>query len=133
MLIRVLYTSVIADGLSASDVRRIIASSERRNRQLDLTGALLACEGRFAQVLEGQEALVEETLRRITADVRHHTLVIHERMPITRRLFANWDMALIDGDRYEAELQALQEGQLAPSDFLDAMAQWVDQSRWAPR
>lgn len=133
MLIRVLYISSIGEGVSASEIDRLVASARRRNRQLDVTGALLVCDGRFAQVLEGQEILVEELMRKIALDRRHHDVLVRERRSIARRLFADWDLAFIDESRCEQWFLALRDGTLVPDAFMAAMSAWVEEQKAAPR
>lgn len=132
MLLRVLYTSVIGDGVSTADVHRLVAGAQRRNRQLDLTGALLVCDGQFAQALEGQALAVEETMRRIAVDPRHHTLLVHQREVITRRLFSNWAMGLINDSRCDESFRHLRDGRGEPAEFLTSMAEWIDGQNLLP-
>lgn len=132
MLLRVLYVSAIAEGVSRSDIERLTASARRRNRQLDLTGALLVCDGHFVQALEGRESAVGEVMRKISMDHRHHRLEIRDRSLITRRLFADWDMALVDDMRCLAGVRDLIAQRSSVDDFLAAMAAWVDERRTAP-
>ena len=51
MLVRVLCVSSVAAGMTSDGMERLVASAQRRNRQLDLTGALLNGDGRFVQAL----------------------------------------------------------------------------------
>ncbi|MGI8725748.1 MAG: BLUF domain-containing protein, partial [Methyloceanibacter sp.] len=64
------------------------------NEAAHVTGALLATDNRFAQVLEGDRAAVEETYRRICADTRHTDIVMVLMEPIARQ-FPQWSMACI--------------------------------------
>ena len=50
------------------DIADLLLTSRRNNEAAHVTGALLAGDHRFAQVLEGDRAAVEETYRRICAD-----------------------------------------------------------------
>jgi len=132
MLVRVLYVSEVCLGITADDIDRLVANARRRNRQLDLTGALLVCDGHFAQALEGQELLVEETMRKIARDVRHRDLRVQQRAVITQRLFADWDMAFIDNTRCDDAFRGLLAGHLAPEAFLAAMEAWIQERKTAP-
>jgi len=132
MLVRVLYISEVSPGVTASDIDRLVAHARRRNRQLDLTGALLACDGHFAQVLEGQEVLVENLMRKIGMDSRHCNLRVQERDVITHRLFADWDMAWVDEARCSDDFRNLLDGQLAPGGFMMAMGAWIEEHKSAP-
>lgn len=132
MLMRVLYVSAIAPGLLAADIQRLVASARRRNRQLDLTGALLICDGHFVQALEGREEAVDNMMLRIAADPRHSDLLIKQRAPIRLRMFADWDMALVDDFRCRGPLQRVVDGSSPPEQLLEAIRGWVNEQREAP-
>jgi len=57
---------------------------------------LLYRDGNFLQVLEGPEAAVKDTLRRIEQDERHKGILVMKTSPITERNFADWTMAFRD-------------------------------------
>lgn len=91
---RVVYYSKVSAGVRSADIERLIAGARRRNRQLDITGALMVWEGFFVQVVEGRLEAVEETMQRIAKDKRHEGLRILAKEHVQRRLFADWDMGL---------------------------------------
>jgi hypothetical protein len=132
MLMRVLYVSVIAPGLLAADIQRLVASARRRNRQLDLTGALLICNGHFVQALEGREEAVASMMRSIAQDPRHSDLLVKEQAPITLRMFADWDMALVDNSQCHDPLQRVIDGSAPPATLLEAIRGWVNEQKEAP-
>ena len=132
MLVRVLYISEVSPGVTALDIDRLVAHARRRNRQLDLTGALLACDGHFAQVLEGHEVLLEEMMRKIAVDTRHRDLRVLERTVIRQRLFSDWDMAFVDESRCGDDFRNLLAGDLAPGGFMMAMGAWIEDYKTAP-
>lgn len=94
-MISVLYvsTSALYPQNADREVDKIIAGARVRNHSLDLTGALLFTGSRFAQVLEGEEADVDEMLRVIIDDARHRDMIVLGRDSIMTRCFAGWDMA----------------------------------------
>jgi hypothetical protein len=53
---------------------------------------LLYLNGSFMQVLEGEEAAVDETYARILLDDRHTGAMLIEREPIDGRSFGRWSM-----------------------------------------
>ncbi|MGH1591417.1 BLUF domain-containing protein [Methylobacterium phyllosphaerae] len=55
---------------SDDDVRNIVETSQSRNAQLHITGALVASRNRFAQILEGPRAGVDELMESIRRDPR---------------------------------------------------------------
>jgi len=73
-------------------LRSIIAQSIQNNRLEDVTGFLMAGEGRFLQLLEGPANSVEAIYQRITADPRHTDLARIYSGPAERRLFRDWNM-----------------------------------------
>lgn len=77
----------IEDQLSA-----ILKVAQVRNSAVEVTGALLVCNGWFVQELEGPMQPVLETYGRITRDPRHEKLMIIEATPARERHFANWAM-----------------------------------------
>ncbi len=132
MLIRVLYVSEIADAVSAADVSRLVAHAQRKNRQLDLTGALLVCDEHFVQALEGDERAVTRMMEAIAVDGRHHNLVMKGRVPIIRRLFATWDMAFIDDMQCKPALLNLLANRTTPEEFLEVLISWLEDRKNAP-
>jgi hypothetical protein len=78
MLFRPAY---ISTSLLASDKRErehiadILLTLRRNNEEAEVTGALLATNHSFAQVLEGERATVQSTFDRIANDPRHAGIV----------------------------------------------------------
>jgi hypothetical protein len=91
-LIQLSYVSIAAAGLMDADLDQIVESATRKNAENDITGMLLYAEGRFMQLLEGEEQAVLETFARVSLDPRHYDAHITERSPIAARSFANWSM-----------------------------------------
>ncbi|MEM1385432.1 MAG: BLUF domain-containing protein [Pseudomonadota bacterium] len=78
----------------------ILASAERNNPPLGLTGLLLYGEGMFMQCLEGPERSVSLMMERIKADPRHRGAVVLSRGPLSARVFPDWAMGarMLDPD-----------------------------------
>ncbi len=93
------YSSRNAIEDAGGDVRvelnRILSSARRNNPGLDVTGALVFSENRFAQVLEGPEASVDAIYNTIEIDPRHCDVVILKREAIRERTFPRWSMAFV--------------------------------------
>ena len=70
----------------------ILAVAQKRNSAVQVTGALLCCDGWFLQALEGPMVNVLETYGRITRDPRHESASVVEATPTRERLFPNWSM-----------------------------------------
>lgn len=76
----------------AACVDAILRASRKNNPALNVTGALLACDNWFVQVLEGRRIDVETLLDRISADASHMQLRRVLSLPLTERRFARWSM-----------------------------------------
>jgi len=74
-------------------VADIVGTARQRNAQLGVCGALLFTGARFAQVLEGARAAVEELMTSINRDPRHADIVIIQAGEIPRPRFAKWALA----------------------------------------
>jgi hypothetical protein len=73
-------------------LRAILAKSIHNNRLVDVTGFLVAGEGRFLQLLEGPADSVQATYDRIALDPRHADLALIASGRADRRLFRDWNM-----------------------------------------
>jgi hypothetical protein len=96
-MFRLIYTShsLIDAGRERPELGEIFTTARRHNRELGITGALLATEDAFAQVLEGEETAVRELYERISRDGRHEQLSLRESGPVDGRVFGRWAMARV--------------------------------------
>lgn len=95
MLIRLIYASRTAGVLTPLDVRDIVQRSQRNNRRLGITGALLLSNGIFLQCLEGDHIAVNALYHRILLDARHTDPAILSFTEIDSRMYAEWSMGLV--------------------------------------
>ena len=85
--------SLIPPAAKAEAMRDIVRVAQARNAGLGVTGALIATEGHFAQLLEGPDDAVDEVMVSVSRDPRHTEVrVIHDGR-IDRRRFPKWSMA----------------------------------------
>lgn len=91
-MIRVIYVSTAVGELTPSDIESILDASARNNGAAGVTGMLLFAGGTFMQVLEGEQAAVEQTYERIGRDPRHCNLFEMSREDVSEREFARWHM-----------------------------------------
>ena len=91
-----IYTSVEVAPLDPSELKSILDVARSRNAKRSVTGMLLHSAGTFFQVLEGDDAVLNELFASIAADPRHKrvTKIIDE--PIARRDFADWSMGFAE-------------------------------------
>jgi hypothetical protein len=76
----------------AEELKQILASAIRSNSENGLTGGLVFNRKFFAQVLEGEDVAVMQTLARIYKDRRHSDIAIAGKMVVSERLFGAWSM-----------------------------------------
>ena len=97
-LVRLVYisASLLADDPNERrQIADILLTSRRNNEESKVTGALLATDHNFSQVLEGERDAVEATYERIARDPRHKDIVLILYESIEVRRFPDWTMAWI--------------------------------------
>ncbi len=101
-LTQLIYVSHLVNE-DESMIAAILESAVRRNKQNGITGMLLYAPGEFIQVLEGDEAAVQETYDRIFLDQRHSyvTCLLHEAA--SERHFPQWNMGYKALRRHDIE------------------------------
>ena len=92
MLIQLLYSSKASASLAPAELTAILDQSVINNQANQITGLLLYRDGCFLQLLEGEEAVVEATFRRIGQDRRHHQVESLFRTECKQREFGHWYM-----------------------------------------
>ncbi len=85
--------SLVTGQTGETAVADIVGIARQRNAELGVRGALLFTGARFAQVLEGSRAAVEELMTSIDRDPRHTDIVIIQAGDIPRPRFAKWALA----------------------------------------
>jgi hypothetical protein len=85
-------SSRIAGDIDA-EIERIVAQSRRKNKRLEITGAMIRTGNRFAQYVEGPSAAIAALRDMVMADPRHHDIVTLEEGTLSERRFAGWSLA----------------------------------------
>ena len=90
----ILYTSEFCGPVAQlhRELPSIIASSQRNNPAVDVTGVMFYQQLRFLQLLEGPEENVRGVMARITRDQRHSNVKILFDEPAFERGFPDWSM-----------------------------------------
>lgn len=104
---RVVYTSRVQDRLSAADLMAIYDASRRNNGVDGVTGVLWVENGHFLQLIEGPQESVDLAFSRIMEDSRHGEIVVLEDAFQDKRVFADWAMAGLPGERPADALERL--------------------------
>lgn len=94
-MIALLYvsTSMLPPAQAEAEVAAIVRRCEPRNIARGLTGAIVFTGTHFAQLIEGEEAVVETLLSSLRLDPRHADLTVVDRRDIATRRFASWSVA----------------------------------------
>jgi hypothetical protein len=85
--------------MTSEDVEAIGRQAEENNRELGLTGFLMASGGLFYQLLEGPPEVVDQVYANILDDDRHSDVILlSSDGPLPRRAFPDWSMKTVDLD-----------------------------------
>jgi hypothetical protein len=124
-MIRLLYVSQAASGITEEQVKDILKSAQGKNPATGLTGVLVHGGGLFMQVLEGPEQAVLRQYVKIMDDRRHSDCRILHISPANDRIFEKWSMGIIESDpmqfQHIAELRARRLEAVQAKTFTDAM------------
>jgi hypothetical protein len=93
---RLIYISRSLIGTVPGALDAIVIGSAARNQEHGITGMLWSDGVSFAQVLEGEQQDIAETMGRIRADPRHSEIEVVLDRAIARRMFGRWAMVLSD-------------------------------------
>lgn len=88
----------------AAEIQSILASSQRNNPRLGLTGALIFNAGFFAQVIEGPGTNIEVVFEKIQQDPRHGDLEVLAYHQTLERAFEQWSMGYFGQSREGQDL-----------------------------
>jgi hypothetical protein len=70
------YTSIASQKMSDDNLKDLLKKSRLKNETKNVTGMLLYLDPFFIQILEGEEAIVNESFNIIKQDSRHHKVKI---------------------------------------------------------
>ena len=102
-LTHLIYASIAAPQIGASDLKDILQVARRKNSQLSVTGMLLYISRSFFQILEGDEETLMDLFTIISADPRHGNVTKIIQEPIAERDFGDWTMGFSEVDPSELE------------------------------
>ena len=74
------------------DLRDITEVSKVKNKQTAITGALLYHNGRFVQIIEGEQEALEELMATLHRDSRHKNIERLVDESVAARKFQDWNM-----------------------------------------
>ncbi|WP_209559971.1 BLUF domain-containing protein [Frigoribacterium sp. PvP032] len=91
-MLSIVYTSASRVPYTDGDLATLLMNSRANNRRLGLSGFLMHKQGRFVQVLEGPDDVVQARYELIAADPRHTDVVELLRESIDEPRFGDWSM-----------------------------------------
>jgi hypothetical protein len=91
-IFRLIYVSRVSRHVRLADVEAIVSAAATRNTANGITGMLVYTPSHFLQVLEGDEAVISETLSRIRRDGRHSDVRVVDSRQVAGRQFQDWAM-----------------------------------------
>ncbi|MFZ1547453.1 MAG: phosphate-starvation-inducible PsiE family protein, partial [Candidatus Nitrotoga sp.] len=100
-MIKLTYASTANKEWSPEELIELLKKCRTNNGAKNITGTLLYSKGTFFQVLEGEEAAVENLYKIIEKDPRHKNCTIIEKINITERAFPYWSMGFDQSDPKE--------------------------------
>ena len=95
-MFHIIYASEASRSLTRQELLTLHSRAREKNRRVGITGMLIHKDGRFAQVLEGEEGAVRQLFDIIRQDGRHQDVNILMEGPIAQREFADWSMGFQD-------------------------------------
>ncbi|MEG3126071.1 BLUF domain-containing protein [Sphingomonas sp. GB1N7] len=85
----------------AITVESIVSEARLYNERLGITGALASTHNHYAQLLEGDGAILDCLMRRIDGDQRHTNVTLLRVEAIARRRLPDWSLAFAGPSHYE--------------------------------
>ena len=93
-----IYVSIATKCYSGAELVDFLNEWRENNEKLSLTGMLLYKDGKFMQVLEGEEETVKQLSAKIDRDPRHTNVTLLLQGPTSEREFPDWSMGFHDLD-----------------------------------
>ena len=108
MILHLLYISQTTPLFSEdSDLIRIVRSSMKNNKDLEVTGMLVKNGNFFIQLLEGKERAVMKVYNEIAHDRRHSNIKSLMTFQNATRIFPEWYMGLVDSKVHDVSIREL--------------------------
>ncbi|MFZ2168413.1 MAG: phosphate-starvation-inducible PsiE family protein [Methylococcaceae bacterium] len=121
-MIRLTYASTATKEYGSEELLKLLKECRTNNGAKNITGILLFANGTFFQVLEGDEATVNNLYAIIEKDKRHKDCTIIDKQKITERAFPYWSMGFEKIDAKELNkmdgLNDFFEHDFTPSGFV---------------
>ncbi|MGF1529211.1 MAG: BLUF domain-containing protein [Candidatus Competibacterales bacterium] len=106
---RLIYRSVLQPEVleKQGGLSTLVAHSQRKNKQLCISGLLLVSELNVVQVLEGPDGAVNDLYATIIHDPRHHHVRLASFEPIGELMFEHWSMRQAQIEDFSAGMRRM--------------------------
>jgi len=91
----IIFVSTATIEFGEDELLHLLSQARELNGRYHITGMLAYSEGKFLQVLEGEQAAVETVYADIAADLRHGKLEKLADGWVEQNRFAHWNMGFI--------------------------------------
>lgn len=98
-----IYVSIATHPFSEAELVDLLEKSRKNNAAVEVTGMLLYKDGKFMQLLEGDEAQITRVFEKISKDPRHRDVITLLKGQEDRRVFSEWLMGFANLDTEAAE------------------------------
>ncbi len=92
MLSQIVYVSTRNKNCTDVEIQNILASCQKNNPLLDITGILLYSDTKFIQMVEGEYQVISGLYDKIKLDHRHDQVRMIATSPIKQKSFPSWHM-----------------------------------------
>jgi len=92
MLSHLVYVSSRTPKCTEAEIQKILASCQKNNSGIGITGVLLYSNSQFVQYMEGDFKSIITLFDKIKTDDRHKNAIMISSAPIPERIFPSWQM-----------------------------------------
>ncbi len=92
MLSQLVYVSNRMPNCTDEEIKKILASCEKNNPPLNITGVLIYSDLKFIQLVEGESTTLTLLYDKIKLDKRHEKVFMLSYGPIKEKSFPSWHM-----------------------------------------
>ena len=107
--VQVIYASAARHKMTSDELAEILAKARANNSQNGISGMLVYHAGSFLQVIEGPGDVIENLVRKISQDPRHHRIQLLLSEPISEREFDDWSMGFVDTTGLAKQLEGFDD------------------------
>jgi hypothetical protein len=89
----IIYSSYTSLSFTDEELRTLLVKAREKNQKVGVTGMMLYFDGKFIQLIEGDEKTVKQLYDTIFNDPRHDRNIILMEGTAENRFFSEWSMS----------------------------------------